>query len=272
MDPHRPRLFDYRDYTPTGLKIWLPLVLWSGAVLGFSSSSTGPVGYIVFALLAVAGLFLATLALILPSDKSLKLTRLTRWRPLDYGEIVSCGESFIRGIGFLRLKRPVPPWGRIYFVFYAPVDSPVNWRGKRQAIDALVHYVNERVRERRTRPSAAGDARRSPIAPSERGAIVRHCVIAGIAGSLWTAIIRGYLFARPAVLASPSGGPVFAEWGAAYGRIGERLLDWPTNIIPLAGLLAMTMWLIHRRRRDAWIAALCLGGFIGGIVVRMFDH
>lgn len=75
-------------------------------------------GQLIFLIpIFTAILFLSSLAVLEIPDGKLRYRRLFSWSRVPYDEIVDCGTVWI--FGYLRLRRFVFPWGRLYFVLDA---------------------------------------------------------------------------------------------------------------------------------------------------------
>src|SRR5882724_6104542 len=98
------------------LKYYAPIILFGGTLVFWS------VGFrwaqLIFLVPLILGmLFYASLAVLQIPDGTICYRRLLRWRKLTYDEVVECGISWgIFGIGYLRLKSFLFPWGKLYFV------------------------------------------------------------------------------------------------------------------------------------------------------------
>src|SRR5215475_14135173 len=98
------------------LKYYAPLIFFGGTFVFWS------VGFrwaqmIILVPLILAILFCASLAVLEIPDGTVRYRRLFRWTTVPYDEIVESGTSWaVAGIAYLRLKRFVFPWGKLYFV------------------------------------------------------------------------------------------------------------------------------------------------------------
>src|SRR5207302_9591978 len=136
----KPRLFDPRDSRPTIVKLGFPLMLWLG-VFGLYHPPEKPGGLILLGLLALLSLFFFTLALIVPTDRYLEYKRFIQWRTISYKEVSKCGRSVFPLVGYIKLKRFLPPWGRLYFVFYTP-SAPFFGRAEQEAI---LEHIQDKI-------------------------------------------------------------------------------------------------------------------------------
>jgi hypothetical protein len=62
----------------------------------------------------VVGIFFLTIAHVEIEETGLKYRRFSRWHAVGYGEIEACGEN--SRLGYVKLRRYVFPWGKLYFV------------------------------------------------------------------------------------------------------------------------------------------------------------
>ena len=121
------------------LNYYAPIILFGGTLVFWS------VGFrwaqlIVLVPLILGMLFYTSLAVLQIPDGTIRYRRLHRWRKLTYDEVVECGISWgISGIGYVRLKRFLFPWGKLYFV----LDQNEKLFGR--GIHPLLRYIQERV-------------------------------------------------------------------------------------------------------------------------------
>jgi hypothetical protein len=123
------------------LKYYAPVILFGGTFIFWS------VGFrwaqlIVLIPLILGIFFCASLAVLQIPDGRIRYRRLLRWRKLSYDEIVECGTSWVMpGIGYVRLKRYLFPWGKLYFV----LDE--NERIFEHGTHPLLRYIQDRMEE-----------------------------------------------------------------------------------------------------------------------------
>jgi len=122
------------------LKYYAPVILFGGTFVFWS------VGFrwaqLIFLVPLILGmLFYASLAVLQIPDGTIRYRRLFRWRTISYDEIVECRISWaIFGIGSLRLKQFVFPWGKLYFV----LDKTDRFFGR--GTHPLVRYIHDRAK------------------------------------------------------------------------------------------------------------------------------
>jgi hypothetical protein len=97
------------------LKYWAPIVLFGGTFVFWNNQFRW--AQLVFLIPLIVGLlFHASLAVVQIPDGNIRYRRLLNWKNLSYDEIVECGVSWGAGIGYIRLKHFLLPWGKLYFV------------------------------------------------------------------------------------------------------------------------------------------------------------
>jgi hypothetical protein len=62
----------------------------------------------------ILGLFFLSVARVSPEREVVKYRNWFRWRTVSYSEIQDCGESWV--FGYIKCRRYLFPWGKIYFV------------------------------------------------------------------------------------------------------------------------------------------------------------
>ena len=123
------------------LKYYAPLIFFGGTFVFWS------VGFhwrqlIVLVPLLLGIFFYASLAVLEIPDGTIRYRRLFAWKKVDYDEIIESGVSWVvAGIGYLRLKRFVFPWGKLYFV----LDQNEKLFGR--GAYPLLRYIQKRVDE-----------------------------------------------------------------------------------------------------------------------------
>jgi hypothetical protein len=121
------------------LKYYAPIILFCCTFVFWS------VGFrwaqLIFLIPLFAGvLFHGSLAILQVPDGKIRYRRLFGWRRLPYNEIVDCGVAWGIGIGYLRLKHFLFPWGRLYFV----LDQNEKLFGRGEY--PLLRYIQEHSR------------------------------------------------------------------------------------------------------------------------------
>jgi len=261
----RPHLFDSRDSRPTILKVGFPIVLWLPLVFEFNQPQK-PGGIVLLGLMAALGLFFFTLALIMPSDHHLEYRRFIRWNKISYNEILVCKRSIIPMVGYVKLRQFVPPWGKLYFVFYTP--SAPFLGGSEQEL--MVQYVRDKMAGRSDENAGVEtSAEITTPAMEEKGSVAR-CALWALLGFVWALFLRVWLNLGIMPPPAPAGGNVLYGWVVSFWRFGASLLDWPYNLAVVVALL--TLVLAWRYRRKAWGAAAALGFFLGVLLGRALQR
>ena len=119
------------------LKFWLPLILL-GCTFVFWMGQFRWAQLVILIPLFLGILFNASLAVLQIPDGSIRFRRWFKWKRLAYDEIVGCG-ILGGGIGSIRLKRFLLPWGRLYFVLDAN-EKPFG-RGNHP----LLRFIEKRI-------------------------------------------------------------------------------------------------------------------------------
>jgi len=186
------------------VKLGFPLMLWFG-VLGLYHPPEKPGGLILLGLLALLSLFFFTLALIVPTDRYLEYKRFIQWRTISYKEVSKCGRSVFPLVGYIKLKRFLPPWGRLYFVFYTP-SAPFFGRAEQEAI---LEHIQDKIAGRAEAGTAeAGRAEagtaietKSEVtaAGPEADGPLRLCASWALLGFVWALFLRMVLGFRPTI-------------------------------------------------------------------------
>jgi len=225
------------------------VVLRSDPVDVFFLKVGGPAFCVVVALLLISGYFPggnlldaspllfaacfgASLAIVELRGDVLRYRRLFKWTVIPEGDIVSA--RVVWGVGSMRLKRFVFPWGRLYFVLDRnPDPNPFHWA----EFPLLRHLRKEPILEA---PAAAESTTRAKL----------RQVIAAVAGAL--AGLLYITFSRP----------------VPQERSPIALIEIVLQILQLLEkfgvgyifFVVFTLLAIYRyRRRDAWIYAFLAG-------------
>ncbi len=100
--------------SPFVVRIWMPMLFLVGVYLFFQG--TAPEYWLLAFPLVLIVLFMATLAEIHDQGHRIHVRRLWHSIEVPSEEVAGIAQSFLEGVGVLRLRRFVLPWGRIYFV------------------------------------------------------------------------------------------------------------------------------------------------------------
>jgi hypothetical protein len=230
------------------LRLWLPFVLF----LAVSTALWGGPHWMVTALppLLVAVFYLSAAQVRLGEEK-LRYRRLFNWQDIPYEEIVECKISAAPGIGVLRLRHLVFPWGKIYFVREEP--NQFLWPGGQSQ---LTRFINAR---REGKPSLSEAPYHEAVtSPRRRDRTV--CALAAFIG-VAAAFLSRTLLPDVSVQFDPS---TYPHWIAIYQQFQRAIASWPWNLLAGFVLLAIVFAL---RFKKAWGFAFALGGVVGSVVV-----
>jgi hypothetical protein len=107
----------------TVVTIWAP-VFFTG-MMCLLLAHVSPIWWLFAAPALALVVFMTTLAEVRDEGKRVLVKSLWKSTFIPKDDVVGTSESFLEGIGVLRLRQFVPPWGRIYFVHEwstAPVE------------------------------------------------------------------------------------------------------------------------------------------------------
>lgn len=100
--------------SPFVVTVWMPTMFILGVYLFFHGMA--PEYWLIALPLVLVVFFMTTLAEVHDQGHQIRVKLL--WHSMDVPkqEVVGIAQSFVKGVGVLRLRRFVFPWGRIYFV------------------------------------------------------------------------------------------------------------------------------------------------------------
>ncbi len=100
--------------SPFVVQVWMPIMFILGVYLFFHGMP--PEHWLIGLPLLLIPVFMCTLAEVQDQGHRIQVKRL--WHSIDLAkeDVAAISQSFVEGIGVLRLRRFVPPWGRVYFV------------------------------------------------------------------------------------------------------------------------------------------------------------
>jgi hypothetical protein len=233
-------------------KYYLAILLFVG--FGLSSGWWGGWRLLFGLPFAVAGFFQLSLAVVDVKDGILRYRRFIKWTTIHRPEVLSCGLVLPPFVGYIRLNRFVPPWGRLYFV----LDRNQASNPFRKGEYALVRCI---------RNEAAPPPRHTPEPSASSTPILQfQFVAAGTAGVLIS------LF-RIAVSGPTSGRSVLEPARQVFPSSWSMLLRIQFLLAtPPAAAAICTIFTIlavrGRHRRMAWVHA-----FLAGIALPyVFSH
>lgn len=120
------------------LKFWAPLfwLIWTVALFKDDVFSIRIIGCIPFVL---AFAFQMSLAVVRIRDGAVEYRRLLRWTRVARTEVTSSGVVWSPFIGYLRLQKSQPPWGRLFFV----LDPHSARRSDRREGLGIIAYLHQ---------------------------------------------------------------------------------------------------------------------------------
>ncbi len=257
------------DLRPFIVKIVIPALFLLSSMF-FFGTATRPGGFVVPGVFAaVAGLLFYLCGLAQATPDCVWYRRFFHWERIEYEDIVACGNAiFPPGLGYLKLRRFVPPFGKLYFAPYAPSIGP--WEQLRQSRE-FMQYIRVRMGKP---PGSVPD---QPLASTVREyddtqkARVKRCSsFGGLAGGLifFSRVFVGWPgpgFPPPI----ESGQPWYWQANLYWWHFCHRILDWPFNMIAIVMLLSGIVAL--RFNRAATSLAIALGALVGGLLARFFS-
>jgi hypothetical protein len=225
------------------LKLWAPLfwLIWTVALFKGDIFSIRIIGCIPFVL---AFVFHMSLAVVRIRDGTVEYRRFLEWRSLPSTDVLSSGVIWSPFIGFLCLRKSLPPWGRLFFI----LDPDSARRSSRRDGLGILGYLRQK------RQPSADSAR-----PTDDVSGVRYgrLILAGVCGAL-VSFMRVYLsqtVAPGTTEPSKYSSPVVEAATRALAYIGNPKLAIPL----LVGFVLLTV--VLRKRSSAWSFA-----FLAGVV------
>jgi hypothetical protein len=192
----------------------------------------------------LAFVFHMSLAVVRIRHEAIQYRRFLQWKSLAATEVVSSGVIWSPFIGFLRLQRSLPPWGRLFFI----LDPESARRSARREERGIVGCLS-RSRDTATRAiTTAGEV---------RGVRYGKLLVAAVCGIL-ASFMRVYL------------SQIVTPGTAEPTKYASRLVDSATRTLAYIGdpqfaiplLVAFVLLaILLRNRRSAWSFA-----FLAGVV------
>jgi hypothetical protein len=220
------------------MKVCAPLVLSAGifTALGSEGLAARIRIEIPFSLLVA---FHLSLAVVRIRDGSIWYRRWLKWVPIDPADVVSSGVTWPSFIGYVRLRRFLFPWGRLYFV----LDPNLQPNPFRRGDYAILNFVRHGQLPRSDAPKS--NAGRQPLAWAKLGA-------AGLAG---VAMCLLQIYLNP-----PSGldrGRPHSPFLDAQYKLSDALNRPEVGAIFTVGFLVLSIR--ARNRSEGWIFAFFAG-------------
>ena len=234
------------------LKYWLP-VLWlaSTALLCQKDLLTWRFLLCLPSLLVAA--FYLSLAVVRLDNGVLRYQRFLAWTVLPRDEVLSSGVAWHPFIGYIRPKRLVFPWGRLYFV----LDPNLNANPFKPGDYALLRCLRE---------EASLVQHRSTAHTAHNRSLELRLVAAGLVGVV-TSLMRFFLSAnvhQPALQQAP--GDRRSSSTALPLRIHELFGSPQVEIALCVVFIVLAVYKRHQPR--AWIYAFLAGGSLPFILSR----
>jgi len=124
------------------VKYVLPVMLLGGTLLIFGKNALTWRFFFVVPSILLA-FFFFSLAVIRVSDGTVWYKQFFEWTAIDTNEVVDSGQVWAGVIGYIRLKRFVRPWGKLYIV----LDESSSSNPFRKGEHALLHYLGNGLRQ-----------------------------------------------------------------------------------------------------------------------------
>ena len=234
-------------------KFFGPLILMVPA-LGIFVQDFGSWRILLTLPFVIAAVFAVSIAILEVRNGGLRYKRFLRWRPIQEGEIVTAGVMWNGFIGYLQLRRFVPPWGRLYFALDADLDPNPFHRPDY----ALLRYL-----------------RKEPISPGQGSAPRSSAGSLKLRLTLWTGL--GILSSAMILYLTPGnllrGLPSPAATMPTPLKAVFQFAAWLHSLgVQIAALAVMAFLAVHRRDRgEGWLYAFLLGFALILVVNRLLS-
>jgi hypothetical protein len=227
-------------------KLWAPLICFV-ATLGIFGGEFPTWRFLFASPLILAALFGLSVAVVEVRDGVLRYRRFLRWTVVPRGDVISSGVVWPGFIGYLRLRRPIFPWGRLYFALDENLDPNPFRRGDYRLLRFL---RSERVHEFEQIEKAA-------LPGKKIGRAYGLAFAVGMASS--------FLFAY---LSQNSARPAQQDYPATFRIIihfWQIIEAWPWGVLTvvLLGLLVLR----QPFSKHNWILAWALGFMVAQMAV-----
>jgi hypothetical protein len=154
-------------------------------------------------------------------------------------------------MGSIKMRRFVPPWGKIYFVLEGPLLEFALPGGQTR----LTAFINARSTGSKQPKLSTGEA----VDPLGGGP--RACIVLGAAGFV-ASLVRSIWFPHLGLHPIPGKS---ASWWIVYDRIMGTTTQWPWDLVS-CGVLILAILLLRFRHR-AYFLAFALGAYLALVLV-----
>jgi len=239
------------------IRRWFPLLCFSAAFLEFRGSFWSGLSFALPLLLW--GFFSFTIAEVRAGEAQLSYRRLFRWRAIAYSEIVGCGIAWMPSVGSLKLRRPLLPWGKLYFVLPGS-GFEFAWRGGQTE---FTRWVNFKIR---------GEPVELPV---EEAASTEDIRIGKKRCALFAAL--GFVFMLAFYVTAP--GPItprerswegFPTAIRHFEHLWHYVVTWPWGLVTCT-VLAVAV-LRERFQHRAWLTSFFFGVLLSSVLLQGLDR
>jgi hypothetical protein len=232
------------------IKLWLPLVATVGA-LGVFGSDFLTWRFLPAIPLLCLSVFLASLAIVEVRGGILRYRLLFKWKELRSEDLVKAKSIWPPFIGSIQLRKPVLPWGRLYFVLDRNTESNPFRRGE----FPLISFINK---DNRTS---------SDVSPSLLSGSSSARLVAATALGILSCVVLLYLIPGEYL---KSGQLVSTTQMPTVLKIQFQLVKWLRSLpVQLVGLAFTTyVALLRRKTVDAWLYGFMSGFALAAIAIR----
>ena len=193
-----------------------------------------------------------TAAKIKASNNTLTYLIFATWRQIPYAEVTSVGWSIFPGLGYVKLRTFLPPWGKLYFVVEERTCL------KREPTSAMREILKH---TRESRPASHDSASERSSVQSEKGARTTWIGVS-VCGMLCGGVIgwrnQPQLLSRAAFSAN-----------SQHLRILVKFLAYINHPVWYLGLsVILLLFLSYRRFQgiESLVAAFVMGGMAASLL------
>lgn len=237
------------------VKLWFPLLILGGTWLSLRGTYAAAVTFGVP--MVLWALFNFTACELWADERDVRYRRFFKWRAIPYSDILRCEVSWrILPMGSLKLRRPVPPWGKIYFVLPGS-GFECAWPGGQTKFTA---WVNAKVR---------GEPVQLPVEKFEAPEVLRtgqkRCAALAVFGFVYSFCY--YLVSEPVQQRSWEGFPPAIR---LLIHLEQLALTWPWGLVT-SGLMAVVIFRERFEGRAAWLASFFGGALLSSVLIRWLN-